>query len=44
MTWFVHGDADLAVAPRVRRGAMAACAIMEPIFPDAAEMPWEVER
>jgi hypothetical protein len=44
MTWFCHGEALVAVAPRVRSGAMADCAMMEPILPEAAEMPWEVER
>jgi hypothetical protein len=44
MTWFVHGEADLAVAPRVRSGAMAAWAMIEPNFPEAAEIPCEVDR
>ena len=44
MTWFCHGFATLEVAPLVRRGAIAACAMIEPILPDAAEIPWDVER
>jgi hypothetical protein len=43
-TWLSQGLASLAVAPRVRRGAMAAWAMIEPNLPDAAEMPWQLER
>lgn len=44
MTWFCHGEALFLVAPRVRRGAIAACAMMDPILPIPAEKPWDVER
>jgi len=43
MTLSCHGLAAAPVAPDaaplVRRGAMAAWAMMEPILPEAAEMP-----
>ena len=39
MTWLSHGLGFEEVAPRVRRGAMAPCAMMEPIFPEPAEIP-----
>lgn len=45
MTWLSHGLGLAFVGwPRVRSGAMAPWAMMEPIFPEPAEIPWEVER
>jgi hypothetical protein len=45
MTWFCHGLALVfEVAPRVRSLAMAAWPMIDPIFPDPAEIPWDVER
>jgi hypothetical protein len=45
MTWSCHGLAPaLALAPLVRRGAIAAWAMMDPILPEAAEIPCDVER
>lgn len=43
-TWLSQGEVLVLVAPRVRRGAMAAWAMMEPTFPEAAEIPWQVDR
>ena len=48
MTWFCHGLAARPVepdfAPRDARRAKPACPMIEPIFPEPAEIPWEVER
>lgn len=44
MTWSSQGDASVFVAPRVRCGPMRIWATIAPTLPEAAEIPWEVDR
>lgn len=44
MTWFSHGVPSFFVEPRWTIGAKTTWAIIAPILPEAADMPWEVAR